>query len=153
MTLRFFLRSLSFLGLHRWLLLGYFVALAFIAYWPTPVDKPVASDLVALLDFLHRHGIPEGVGYGFIEASANVLLFVPGGLLLSFTLPRRRWWQVLALGAAVSGAIELGQMLFLPHRFSSWQDILMNTLGIGVGLGLAGLLRRLPQRRSALSEP
>lgn len=138
--------------IHRWALVCYFVILAFIAFWPTPVDKPVAGDLDALLDFLHRRGIPEWFNYGFIEACANVVLFAPAGLLLAFTFPRKRWWQLLALGAAASGAIELGQLLFLPQRFSSWQDILMNTLGVGVGLLLAALLKRLSPRRPALTE-
>lgn len=129
--------------IHRWALLCYFVILAFIAFWPTPVDKPVAGGLDALLDFLHQRGIPEWFNYGFIEACANVLLFVPAGLLLAFTSPRKRWWQLLALGAAASGSIELGQLLFLPYRFSSWQDILMNTLGVGVGLLLAAVSKRL----------
>lgn len=139
--------------IHRWALVCYFVILAFIAFWPTPVDEPVAGDLDTVLGFLHRHGIPEWFNYGFIEASANVLLFAPAGLLLAFTFPRKRWWQLLALGAAASGAIELGQLLFLPQRFSSWQDILMNTLGVGVGLLLAALLKRLPIRRQVSSEP
>ncbi|MCX2747056.1 VanZ family protein [Arthrobacter sp. MI7-26] len=139
--------------LHRWVLLGYLMILANIAFWPSPVDKPVASDLAALLDFLHRHGIPEWLNYGFVEASANVLLFAPAGLLLALTLPRKRWWQLLALGAAMSGTVELGQLLFLPHRFSSWQDILMNTLGVGIGLLFATLLKRVQLRRPALGEP
>nr|WP_269994475.1 VanZ family protein [Arthrobacter sp. B2a2-09] len=124
--------------------MGYFVVLAFIAFWPTPVDKPAAGDLSVLLDLLHRNGIPVWINYGFVEASANVLLFAPAGLLLAFTLRRQRWWKLLALGAAVSGTVELGQLLFLPNRFSSPQDILMNTLGVGLGLLLASLLKRFP---------
>jgi hypothetical protein len=139
--------------LHRWVLLGYVAVLAFVAFWPTPVDESITSVLSWLLNFVRRHGFPEWFNYGFVEASANVLLFAPAGLLLAFRLPRKRWWQLLALGAAISGAVELGQLLLLPHRFSSWQDILMNTMGVGVGLLLAALLKRLPLRRQALSEP
>lgn len=151
--LRTSLKSVARLGLHRWILLLYLVILTFIAFWPSPVDKPVASDLAVLLDFLHRRGVPEWLNYGFVEAFANVLLFAPAGLLLALTLPRKRWWQLLALGTAVSGTAELGQSLFLPHRFSSWQDILMNTLGVGVGLLLAALIKRVPPRRPASSAP
>lgn len=151
--LRTSLKSVAPLGQHRWILLLYLVILSFIAFWPSPVDKPVASDLAALLDFLHRRGVPEWLNYGFVEAFANVLLFAPAGLLLALTLPRKRWWQLLALGTAVSGGVELGQLLFLPHRFSSWQDILMNTMGVGVGLLLAALFRRVLLRRPTLREP
>ncbi|MGO4473853.1 VanZ family protein [Arthrobacter sp. M-10] len=141
--LGFFQKSLARVGLLRWTLLGYFVVLAFIAFWPTPVDKPAAGDLSLLLDLLHRNGIPEWINYGFVEASSNVLLFAPAGLLLALALRRKGWWQLLALGCAVSGTVELGQLLFLPHRFSSLQDILMNTLGVGLGLLLAAVLKRL----------
>lgn len=137
-----FQKSLARIGLLRWTFLGYFVALAFIAYWPTPVDKPAAGELSVLLDLLHRSGTPEWINYGFVEASANVLLFAPSGFLLALTLRRKRWWQLLALGAAASGTVELGQLLFLPHRFPSVQDILMNTLGVGLGLLLAAVLKR-----------
>lgn len=139
-----FQKSLARIGLLRWILLGYFVVLAFIAFWPTPVDKPAAGDLSVLLDLLHRNGIPEWIDYGFVEASSNVLLFAPAGLLLALTLRRKRWWQLLALGTAVSGTVELGQLLLLPQRFSSLQDILMNTFGAGLGLLLATVLKRLP---------
>ncbi len=146
---RSILRSVACFGIIQWVLVGYFLVLAFIAFWPTPVDKPVAGDLAAFLDFLHRHSIPEWINYGFVEASANVLLFAPAGSLLALTLRRKRWWQLLTLGAAVSGTVELGQLLFLPHRVSSLQDIFLNTLGVGVGLLFAGLLRR---RRPAVGE-
>ncbi|WP_284983033.1 VanZ family protein [Arthrobacter sp. efr-133-TYG-118] len=139
-----FQKSLTRVRPLHWTLLGYFVVLAFIAFWPTPVDQPAAGDLSVLLDLLHQNGIPEWINYGFVEASANVLLFAPAGLLLAFSLRRKRWWQLLALGAGVSGTIELGQLLFLPHRYSSVQDILMNTLGVGLGLVLAAVLKRLP---------
>ncbi|GAB2713326.1 VanZ family protein [Arthrobacter bambusae] len=139
-----FQKSLAHVVLLRWILLGYFVVLAFIAFWPTPVDKPAAGDLSVLLDLLHQNGIPEWINYGSVEASANIFLFAPAGLLLALTLRRRRWWQLLALGTAVSGTVELGQLLFLPQRFSSPQDILMNTLGVGLGLLLATVLKRLP---------
>ncbi|MEV8147996.1 VanZ family protein [Arthrobacter sp. NPDC080073] len=137
-------KSLARGGRRRWSLVGYFVVLAFIAFWPTPVDKPAAGDLAVLLDLLHRNGIPEWINYGFVEASANILLFAPAGLLLALTLRRKRWWQLLALGAAISSTVELGQLLFLPHRFSSLQDILMNTLGVGLGLLVAAVLKWLP---------
>ncbi|MGO4586519.1 VanZ family protein [Arthrobacter sp. 2RAF6] len=141
-----FQKSLARVRPLRWTLLGYFVVLALLAFWPTPVDKPAAGDLSVLLDLLHRNGIPEWINYGFVEALANIILFAPAGLLLALTLQRKRWWQLLALGAAVSGTVELGQLLFLPDRFSSLQDILMNTLGVGLGLLLAAGLKRLPLR-------
>ncbi|MEZ2388363.1 VanZ family protein [bacterium RCC_150] len=139
-------------ALRRWIVLGYFTALALIAFWPSPVDGPIDGQLGAVLEFLHRRGIPQWIDYGFVEASGNVLLFVPAGLLLKLTLPRLRWWQLLAFGAAVSATVEFGQLLFLPHRFSSWQDVMMNTTGVGIGLACTALFNWLRARQTAVSE-
>ncbi|WP_155854280.1 VanZ family protein [Arthrobacter sp. MA-N2] len=59
----------------------------------------------------------------------------------------------MALGAAASGVLELSQLLFLPHRSSSVQDILMNTVGFGIGLMHSTPLKRQPLRHPALHEP
>src|SRR5690349_2773588 len=95
------------------------VPLAYIAFWPTPVDKPVSRQLAAALTFLHRHGFPGWFNYSYVEASSNVVLFMPVGFVAALALPTKRWWQIGALGLLVSGCIELGQFLFLHSRFAS----------------------------------
>ncbi|WP_235009410.1 VanZ family protein [Arthrobacter sp. SLBN-83] len=111
--------------------------MAFIAFWPSPVDKPVSGQLAAVLSFLHGHGIPRWFNYQFIEALANVALFVPVGFVASLAFSTKHWSQIGAFGLLVSGCIELGQLLFLHARFASPSDILTNTSGAVIGALLA----------------
>ncbi|WP_286398629.1 VanZ family protein [Pseudarthrobacter defluvii] len=113
------------------------VPLALVAFWPSPVDKPVAGQLVSVLTFLHRHGIPRWFNYTFIEAAANVALFTPVGFVAALAFPSKRWWQIGGFGLLISGCIELGQLLFLHARFASVSDVVTNTSGAVIGAVLA----------------
>ena len=113
------------------------IPLAFIAFWPSPVDKTISGELAAVLTFLHRHGIPRWFNYNFVEASANVVLFMPVGFVAALAFASKRWWQIGGFGMLVSGGIELGQLLFLHDRFASPSDIMTNTLGAVIGALLA----------------
>ena len=113
------------------------IPLAFLAFWPAPVDKPVSGQLAVVLTFLHRHGIPRWFNYSFIEASANVVLFMPVGFVAALAFSSKRWWQIGGFGMLVSGCIELGQLLFLHDRFASPSDIIANTSGAVIGALLA----------------
>jgi len=113
------------------------IPLALIAFWPSPVDKPASGELAAVLTFLHRHGIPPWFNYSFVEASANVVLFMPVGFAAALAFSSKPWWQIGGFGMLVSGCIELGQLLFLHDRFASPSDIMTNTLGAVIGALLA----------------
>ena len=119
--------------LWRLVLAAMMVPLALIAFWPSPVDQPVAGQLASILEFLQGHGIPNWVNYQFVEASANVALFIPFGIVSALAFPKKTWWQIGALGLLVSGCIELGQFLFLHDRFASPSDIVTNTSGAVIG--------------------
>lgn len=119
-----------------------FVPLAFVAFWPTPVDQPIGGQIVAALNVLHRHGMPRWFDYKFVEAAANVLLFVPVGFAARLAFPLRCWWQIGAFGLLVSGCIELGQLLFLHNRFASPSDIVTNTSGAVIGALLVSLVAK-----------
>lgn len=98
--------------------------------------------LDALISWFDQHGVP--VTYALVEALANVAMFVPYGVLAGLLL--RRWWVALLAGAATSAAIELSQLLFLPSRVPSLQDVAMNTLGTAVGLLLLSAARWIAAR-------
>jgi VanZ family protein len=129
-------------------LVTYLVALAFIAYWPTPVDRPVDGGLGHLIRWLQDHGITI-VTYGRIEFAANVAMFVPFGLLLGGLLRRGRRWIAFAVCVAASVAIETGQALFFPGRFASAADVLANSIGAGIGVLVIVIVARV--RRSGRS--
>lgn len=128
------------------------IPLALVAFWPSPVDKPVSGQLTAILHFLHGHGIPSWFNYKFVEAAANVVLFVPVGFLGRLAFPERRWWQIGAFGLLVSGCIELGQLLFLHDRFASPSDIVTNTSGAVIGCLLAALAAQTQKRPVAFRQ-
>ena len=113
------------------------VPLALIAFWPSPVDRLVSGQLASMLNFLHSHGIPRWLNYNFVEASANIGLFIPVGLVAALAFPSKRWWQIGAFGMLVSCCIELGQLLFLHDRFASPSDVMTNTSGAVIGAVVA----------------
>lgn len=109
------------------------VPLALIAFWPSPVDKPVQGELTGFLIVIHFLGIPGWVNYALIEATANVVLFMPVGVATALAFPGRHLWQLGAFGLVLSGCMELGQQLFLQERFASPLDLVTNTVGCVIG--------------------
>jgi glycopeptide antibiotics resistance protein len=127
------------------MLLGlYLAALALIGFWPTPVDQPLQGTLGRLLAFLHQHGAAIWFNYHFVEAAANVLLFVPVGLTATLAFASKKQWQIALLGVCVSMSMELGQLIFLDRRFPSLLDVVTNAAGTVIGIHLAGLFQRSP---------
>lgn len=112
----------------------YIAVLATIGFWPSPVDKPISAPLLSALKYLHSLGIPNWVDYHFVEASANVALFVPFGIFTAMALPSRPWGQLLIYAVGASTCVELGQLLFLPERYFSPLDLVTNTLGAVIGI-------------------
>lgn len=122
------------------------VVVACITLWPSPVDAAGGSTLVTVLERLHDRGVPLWVDYAFVERAANVVMFLPLGVLLVVVLTRRRWLAV-ALPALASTAVELVQLVALPQRVASVQDVLANTSGAVLGAALAvGVLALLGRR-------
>jgi glycopeptide antibiotics resistance protein len=113
---------------------------AVIAFWPTPVDRPISGLLNRVLNRLHGLGAPSWFDYPFVEFSANVLLFVPIGFLVAALLGRRRAWLAVVSGGLASLAIELAQWALLPARYPSAADVLANTMGAAIGAGLLALV-------------
>ncbi|MDQ0663216.1 glycopeptide antibiotics resistance protein [Arthrobacter ulcerisalmonis] len=136
----------------RTVLLAMFIPLALIAFWPSPVDQPLSRQLAAVLQFLHRNGVPGWFNYKFVEAIANVLLFVPVGFVGALAFPTKLWWQIGAFGLLISGCIELGQLLFLHDRFASPSDIVTNTSGAVIGALLAALAVQTQKRPAAFRQ-
>lgn len=114
----------------------YIAMLAVIGFYPTPVDRPVDAALFRVIAWSARHGLAF-VTYARIETDANILLFVPFGLLLTLMLKPQHWWWAPVICLAASTVVELGQGILLPHRFSSLADVLANTVGGIIGTAVA----------------
>ncbi|ROP65044.1 VanZ family protein [Curtobacterium sp. ZW137] len=133
-----------------WLIVVYGVAVLLVGFTGSPVDAGVHPGILRALVAAHRLGVPDWFGYGALEFTANVLFFVPLGLLVVLLLGGRRWWVGAVAGLLVSTAIESGQALFLPARFASFDDVLANTSGAAIGalIGVAVLARAARHRNS-----
>ncbi|WP_157943944.1 VanZ family protein [Blastococcus atacamensis] len=81
----------------------------------------------------------DWISTGDVERAANVLLFVPFGLLLCYALPRLSRILVWLLCVAASVAVEAAQFL-LPGRDATPVDVVTNGTGAAIGVLLhAGL--------------
>ncbi|WP_124342391.1 VanZ family protein [Cellulomonas algicola] len=130
-------------------LVVYLAGVARLTLWPEPAPDATFGLVRTVLAWLQERGLP--VTYAGTEAVANVVLFVPFGLLVGVLL-RRAWWAV-ALGAATSAAIELAQRAFLPSRVPTVQDVVMNTLGAALGVAVLLVARRVARRRTGRALP
>lgn len=141
----------------RWLLLlagAYALALALIALWPTPVDRGVSVSTLApvrwLADVLD---LKPWEAYNLVEASANVVLFVPLGALVLLWFSGARWWHAVAIAFATTVTIELLQQALRPDRFATLSDVIANTLGGAIGALLVVATRAVrPSRTQVVGE-
>ena len=86
----------------------------------------------------HPRGTP-----GLAAEVGNVLLFMPLGLALF--VRRRSLVQAAAAGGLLSVSIEIAQ-LWIPGRTTSFDDVILNTLGTVAGWWIAAALRRRYRR-------
>ncbi len=138
----------------RPLLIGsvlYLVVLAVIAMWPSHVDSGInVVDGTFVGRWLLAQNLSYAQAYDLIQFSANVLLYLPLGVLAMLVAPRTRWWHAVAVALAVSTVFELLQAMLRPGRTADASDVIANTLGAAVGAGLVVLMRAaLTERRSA----
>jgi acetyltransferase-like isoleucine patch superfamily enzyme/VanZ family protein len=126
----------------------YLVGLAFVGVSPMPVDRPLAGLLRQVIDAMRGYPLTAGITYMHVEGAANVLLFVPLGLIVALLLPTRRWWLAAIAGGLTSAAIETVQYLALSQRTASLGDIVNNTLGAVLGAAAIRIIRTHPARET-----
>jgi glycopeptide antibiotics resistance protein len=111
----------------------YLVGLALIAFWPVPVDQGFSDALEVVITQLQSDGLSV-LSYSTVEIAANVLLFVPLGILLASLFRPGARWLAFAVCVAISAVIEFSQAVFLPGRFASASDLLANIAGAAIGV-------------------
>ena len=127
----------------------YLLAVCVIVFAPQPDAERFTGIVAVVARALETWGIPFEIGYPVLEFAANVALFVPFGILVPLIAPLWHPWLVIASGFALSCLIEFVQTA-LPSRFPTASDLLANTLGTALGVGLLAVFaRRSRTRRSA----
>lgn len=122
----------------------YLLAVAVITLRPAGPDDGALDVARRVIAWLEGTGLP--VTFEGVEAVANVVMFVPFGVLVGLLL-HRPWWVVVLLGTATSVLIETVQR-WLPTRYPTLQDVVMNTLGAAVGVVVLALAGRALARRA-----
>ena len=84
---------------------------------------------------------------GDVERTANVLVFIPLGLLLCCALPRVPRFLVWLLCVGLSLAVEAAQVA-LPGREPTLIDVVTNSTGAAIGVLLAMLLAGVGRLRA-----
>ena len=111
------------------------VVVVMLALVLAPTPSVATTPVEGVHDVLREAGAPHWLRYEPMwEAFFNVLLFVPVGVIGAVLLARWPWWAWLLVGLALSGAIELTQGLFLPHRHGDIIDVVTNTAGVLLGV-------------------
>ena len=116
----------------------YAISLTLIALWPVPVDAGAGRFLRVVTRVL------PALTYPRIEFSANILLFVPLGVLLMLILRRRH--LILPIAIVVTVAIECAQGLMLDKRTPSVLDIIANTAGACIGILIVAVVESMRSR-------
>lgn len=129
------------------LLAPYLAAVGLIVFLPAPEAGKITGLVRIFADLVAMWGVPREPAAVVFEFLANIVLFVPFGLLVSIASPRWSPWLVIGLGCLTSVAIELVQFA-LPTRFPTVSDVIANTTGAAVGYLLVAWWRlsRIPRR-------
>ena len=118
----------------------YLLLLTWVVLWKLEIPwiGRDADRAIKLIPFVAGDG--SGASAPF-EVAANLALFVPFGVYLGLIAPSWAWWRSAAVIAAASLAFEVAQYV-LAVGSSDITDVIVNTTGGIVGIGLLGLARR-----------
>jgi len=128
----------------------YLVLLAWLVLWK--LDLPyvgAAAGLprpIKLIPFLPS---AQAGASAPLEIIANIALFIPFGVYLGLLAPSWSWWKWTGALIGASLVLEATQHLISTGSFDT-TDVIVNTAGGLVGLGLLALVRRRLQTRTAL---
>ena len=115
------------------LLVEYMVLLFVLAVLTRKVRPTPTFDFTPFWSY--REVLRSGKDALLTQIIANVLAFVPIGLLLGCAFGRMKWWKALAIGGGFSLLIEVLQFVF-KRGFAEFDDVFHNVLGCGIGFGV-----------------
>ena len=123
----------------------YLVVLVWTVLWKLEVPWTGGDTMVKLVPFVAAGGAGASAP---VEVVANLVLFIPLGIYLGLLAPRWPWWAAAGTIAGASVALEVTQYVLAVGR-SDTTDVIVNTVGGLVGLGLLALARHTLAARTA----
>jgi glycopeptide antibiotics resistance protein len=130
----------------------YLLAVGWITMSSQPQDSSQNHFIRDVIAQIGRFPPTSWVTYSGVEFTANIAMFVPMGALFTLLLGMRRWWVALIIGFVATCTIEFIQ-LFLPTRYSDIRDIIANTTGTIIGIGIVALIVWLRRRGNSPGTP
>lgn len=129
---------------------GYLVFVGWLTLGPQPLDRNGRGFLHQAIRFISGDNRLDWITYALVEFTANVVLFVPVGVLFALLLGWRRWWLAVILGIALTVSIEAAQLV-IPNRVTDPRDVVANSIGaiIGVTIVLVVAVWRVGKRTSS----
>lgn len=90
-------------------------------------------------DLLFHHSFGDFI----LNNIGNIILFLPFGFFLPMRFKKiDNLSKILLVGMLLSVSIEIVQ-LFMPNRWTDIDDVLLNTLGTGIGYSLSKVLNKI----------
>ena len=91
-------------------------------------------------------------GYGLLNFWGNIVAFVPVGALALLSLRGgRRWLWLMVLVGGTLGSVALETAQYFVGRSADIDDVVLNTVGVGLGIALGAGIRSAAQRTSPRS--
>lgn len=129
---------------------SYLAILIAASFWPKPIDGEgfLTSVTRDLLNFFQQSPELAWIQYNQLEGITNVILYIPMGIFVVVFLKKLNPVIATLIPIAVSLIAESSQMLFLPERYATWQDVFNNSLGGVIGVAIAVSTRQLLKRKA-----
>ena len=123
-------------------LVEYLFLLILLAVWLRKVQD---FRECGLIPFASYRPVLDGTRPLSAQVIANILAFIPVGLLAGCAFGPMRWWKVLSIGGGFSLLVEVLQF-FLKRGFAEFDDVFHNVLGCMVGYGIYAAVRGVMKR-------
>jgi VanZ family protein len=129
---------------------SYLAILIATSLWPKPIDGEGFLTIVTrdLLNFFQQDQELAWIQYSQLEGITNVMLYIPLGIFVVVLLKKLNPIIAALIPIVVSLIAESSQMLFLPERYATWQDVFNNSLGGVIGVAIAVSTRQLLKRKA-----
>jgi len=123
----------------------YGIALGLIVWLPASEASKATGIVFEIARWVSElTGIDPTTASTVFEFLANIVLFVPLGLLVSVAWPRMSWWLTMLTGLVTTLVIEVVQTM-MPSRVPAVSDVVGNAAGTAIGALFVAAHRAKPR--------